>query len=361
MMHRVLFGLAIICASAMAASAQSPLLVSHLDAQFQWDVGTVDATHDAPTEHVLTCGAITNIVPMPNTSIAVKDVVPGPGTYTCTLYAQNSAGRQAEPDVPFPQFESGYVPGIPFQLQVLEQPGTGVPTMAAPTLVDYQQSDWTSRTNADEVTPTVTWQAGDLIVVLGATEDNTMAQISALSATGLTFSTVSGSPTNTNNQVKLYAWTARAAADGSSAVTATRGDTNTQARGIAVFVYRGSDGLGNTAISASLGATTTQSLTRSQANSAIVQVWGDWNATNDTTVTWTPSGQTQRIAQFISGSATFFVADWGDQGSTGTTNYGFSGYAGGAMSAITLEVKGTAGGAASLLVPPSAMAALLVR
>lgn len=345
----------------VSVSAQAQLMVSHLDANFSWSPGVVDATHDPATEHVLTCGAISQTVAMPNVSIPVRNVVPGPGSYTCTLYAQNSAGRQAEPDVPFPQFESGYVPGIPFQLQVLEQPGTGVPTMAAPTLVDYQQSDWTSKTNTSEVTPTVTFSAGDVVIVLGATEDNDNGLLNTPTGTGLTFSAITGTPTNTSGQTKLYAWIATAASSGSSAVTATRGDGDTLLRGIAVFVFRGSDGLGNTAISASLGATTTQSLTRSQANSAIVQVWGDWNATNDTTVTWTPSGETQRIAQYVSSSATLFVASWGDQGAAGTTSYGFSGFSGGKMSAITLEVKGTAGGAASLLVPPSAMAALLVR
>lgn len=118
----------------VSVSAQAQLMVSHLDANFSWSPGVVDATHGAATEHVLTCGAITNVVPMPNTSVAVRDVVPGPGTYTCTLYAQNSAGRQADPDVPFPLFESGYMPGLPIQLSVLPEPpppgGNNIPVIA---------------------------------------------------------------------------------------------------------------------------------------------------------------------------------------------------------------------------------------
>lgn len=344
----MILGLLLSLSIGSSALSQTPTLVSHLDASFYWTPGAVDATHDAPDAHVLTCGSIAQTVAMPNVSIPVRDVVPGPGTYMCTLYAQNSAGRQADPDVPFPQFQSGYVPGIPFQLRIIDNPNTGVPTMSAPALVDYQQSDWTSRTNANEVTPTVTWQTDDLVVVLGATEDNSSARLDTPTATGLTFSAVPSTPTNTINNVKLYAWTARAAANGSSAVTATRGDSDTQARGIAVFVYRGSDGIGNTSIATGLGSTTTQSLTRSQANSAVVQVMGDWGAGNDVTVTWTPNGQTQRIAQYISGTATFFAANWGDQGSTGTTSYGFSAGNASAMSAMTLEILGTSGGGAAI-------------
>ena len=91
-----------------------------------------------------------------------------------------------------------------------------------------------------------------------------------------------------------------------------------------------------------------------QADSFVGQVWGDWNAVNDAVVTWTPSGQTQRVAQFVSGSATFFVANWGDQGATGTTSYGFSGYAGGDMTAITIEVKGTSGGGPAFIASENA-------
>lgn len=214
---------------------------------------------------------------------------------------------------------------------------------AQPTLADYQESNFTDL-GTTETTPTVTWSAGDLIVVLGITEDNPRT-LNTPTATGLTFSAVSGSPTNSASSTKGYAWTATAGSGGSGAVSATGTD---HAEGIAVFVFSGTDGLGGTAISAGLGSTTTQDLTRTGTNSHVVQIWGDWNAVNDTTVTWTPTGATQRENTYVAGRATFFVANWGDQGSTGTTGYGFSGYAGGHMTAITLEIKGTSGGAAAV-------------
>lgn len=214
--------------------------------------------------------------------------------------------------------------------------------MSETTLVDYQQSDWTTQTAGDEVTPTVTWLANDRIMVLGATEDNALALLDTPTATGLTFLPVAGTPTATASHGKLYAWQATAGSDGSSAITATRGDAGTKARGIAAFVFRGSDGLGNTAIATGLGATTTQSLIRGSNNSAVIQVWVDWDAVNDTTVTWTPTGETQRVEQFVTGAATFFVCSWPDQGAAGTTSYGFTAGGATAMAAITLEIKGSA-------------------
>lgn len=115
------------------APAQTQLLVSHLDAQFQWDLQPY-TEENAPESHVLTCGGVSVIAPMPATSIPVKDVVPGPGQYTCTLYAQNGGGRQVEPDVPFPIFESGYTPGQPFQLVVNE---SAAPPPPPPTLTYF--------------------------------------------------------------------------------------------------------------------------------------------------------------------------------------------------------------------------------
>lgn len=214
--------------------------------------------------------------------------------------------------------------------------------MAQPTLSSYQESDFTDASTTD-ATPTVTWSAGDRIVVLGITEGNADTY-STPNATGLTFSAVSGTPTNVTDTCKGYAWTATAGSGGSSAVSVTM-SPGAESGGIAVFVFSGSDGIGGTAISASLGATTTQSLTRTGTNSHVVQIWGDWNAVNDTTVTWTPSGETQREAVNVSGSMTTFVASWGDQGASGTTSYGFSGHAGGGkLTAITLEILGTGGG-----------------
>lgn len=142
----------------VSASAQSPLLVSHLDAQFQWDLQPF-TTENAPESHVLTCGGSSITIPMPATSIPIRDVVTGPGTYTCTLYAQNTVDRQVEPDVPFPVFQSGYTPGQPFQVEVLENAQDVI-------TVGHIQSTNTDNGYDNNVAATLTGTAaGNLLVV----------------------------------------------------------------------------------------------------------------------------------------------------------------------------------------------------
>ena len=98
--------------------AQTPLKVPFGSAKLAWDAGVPDATHSAATKHVVTCGTVSVDVLMPTTSIPVKDVVPGPGTYDCTLYAENDFTRQTEPPRPFPQFQAGYGPNTGANLRL---------------------------------------------------------------------------------------------------------------------------------------------------------------------------------------------------------------------------------------------------
>lgn len=217
--------------------------------------------------------------------------------------------------------------------------------MAAPTLVGSSASTFTTG-NTARPTGSLSWVAGDIILVLGMTADNSVL-LSTPTGSGLSFAALAGTPTSAASSTKGYAWSATATGSATGAISSTQsGAASANGSGIAAFVYRGSDGLGTPVVSTTLGSTTTQNLTRVQANSAVAQIWGDWAAVNDTTVTWTPSGQTQDVATNISTQATFFVAHWPDEGATGTTAYGFSGYAGADMTAITVEIKGSAAAAA---------------
>lgn len=202
------------------------------------------------------------------------------------------------------------------------------------TLSDYQQSNWTDSASP-ETTTSVTWAAGDLIVVLGVTADDSVT-LSTPTATGLTFSAVSGSPTTTNAQCKMYGWSATAASSGSSTISSTI--TSTPTAGIAAFVFSNAGGVGATQFVAGVGATSTQNLTRTGSGSHVVQAWCDWAAVNDTTVSWTPASFTQRINSWVSGVATYFVANWGNQGAAGTTSYGFTAGSGTSFSTGLIEV-----------------------
>jgi len=221
-----------------------------------------------------------------------------------------------------------------------------VAALTAPTVVDYNQSTWTDATAyaVPEVTGSVTWQAGDVVVVLGGAS-NGHGAFNTPTATGLSFSLITSVGVEDPNQVPFQAWSATAASGGSGAVSATRVgaiDFGVQAVGLSVWVYRGAGGIGNSnTLSAS--SATTISLTRGTDNSAVVVGMGDWNAFNDTAVTGSPSaGSTQRLAINKVNDYTAFEYDWTDQGTAGTTNYGIANFgATPLMSGVVVEIQGS--------------------
>jgi len=221
--------------------------------------------------------------------------------------------------------------------------------VAEPTLVDYQQSTWADTTSASEVTPSISWQTGDIILVVGATEDSGVT-FNTPTATGLTFSllTSTGGASNT----ATYMWSATAGSNGSGAVTATHNGGASYAKGISAFVFRGSDGLG-TAQTITGTTAKTISLTRAQANSHAVCVPADWNQVGDASIDPTPgTNAAERVEAQVSGRADFILYSWGDQGATGTTSYGVTNHTGTVdMSGIVVEITGTAGAATSLPIP----------
>lgn len=92
---------------AVVAHAQTLIKAPLASARLAWDPGT------GATKHVVICGDVTREVLMPDTSIAVREMVPGPGTYDCSIYAENTFARQTTPNVPFPQFQAGDPPTEP--------------------------------------------------------------------------------------------------------------------------------------------------------------------------------------------------------------------------------------------------------
>ena len=208
----------------------------------------------------------------------------------------------------------------------------------AATVSDYKQSTW-SGVGLSEATASLSWSAGDLIVVLGATA-NTANTLSLPTATGLTFTQQALATAAVNTRV--YLWTATAASSGSSVISSTITGSSTAA-GLSAWAFTGSGGIGTPVTFVSQSALT-QSLTRVQSNSRVITAWAEWNAINDTTITTVPVGATQRVAQFVSSETTFFVLEWGNQGAAGTTSYGIANFTGTPkFSGILVEIKGTAG------------------
>lgn len=225
--------------------------------------------------------------------------------------------------------------------------------MAAPTISGYSNSNATD-TGATEITGSVSWNSGDLVVVLGITEDNARTLATPTSTgSGLTFSALTGFPTNIASSCKLYAWSATAAATSSGTISSAGSGGPANGSVIGAFVLAGHGGLGNTAKSAAVDTTDpyTVSLTRSGANSVVLMAAGDWNAVSDVTTDPSPlAGSTQRLGDdggFRSGEYNAYLASWADEGAAGTTSYGITGVAGGQFTIAAIEVLGTGGGAAS--------------
>lgn len=225
--------------------------------------------------------------------------------------------------------------------------------LTAPTLADYDESDWTDLASS-EVTGSISWQTGDLIVVAASAENGGIngagAGLKLPTASGLTFATTTSTGYGSNGEAFAAVWTATAGSSGSGAVTSLSYGGGSNMAGIAAYVYRGSDGVGNAASGSTVG--TVMSLTRGSDNSAVIFMMGDWTAGNDTAVDPSPAGGTQRVATWISGRATLFLFDWGDQGAAGSTSYGISNFSQptGNLYAAVVEIKGSAAAASGRII-----------
>src|ERR1044071_4217792 len=185
--------------------------------------------------------------------------------------------------------------------------------MPAPTLPSSTTSTWTDTVASAEVSGTLTWNSGDMILVIGLTED-TNETINLPTATGLTFAAL-GSALAAASNCWAHVWQATAGSSGSGAVTAAAGQVQTAMRGIWCTAWGGGTGFVPTN---SQGTTTdTLSITRTQANSAIAVGFADWNAVGATSPGWVPSGFTQ-VQALAHTNVSAFAAYWGDQGATGS-------------------------------------------
>jgi hypothetical protein len=224
--------------------------------------------------------------------------------------------------------------------------------MAAPTISAYSNSTATDTGGAGtEVTGSVSWTIGDVVVILGVTEDNggKILNTPTTGGSGLSFAAISGFPSNVASSCKIYGWSCVASATSSGTMTVTKGAGSGDRDVIAVWVVSGSDGVGNTSVSSATDTSNpyTTSLVRAGNNSAVLLAAGDWNATDDSTTTPSPSaGSTERMgdnAGRIAGIYNPYFANWADEGASGTTSYGITmDVAGGIFTLGAVEVKGTA-------------------
>jgi len=223
-------------------------------------------------------------------------------------------------------------------------------TTAATIAETPAESTWTgtgtskSTSTGGNGSGTVSWQAGDTVYVFGATAQASSTTLGTPTHSGANlpaFAAV-GAAVGSGSQCWAHTWSAVATGSGSSVISETA-TSSADPWGIIAWVVRGSDGTGTRA--SDVSAAKTVSLTRSDAHSLVFEIIADY-AAGSVSLTWTPSGQTQREATQSAGLYSVGVADWGDQGSAGATSYGVSaGFdATGPLTKIALEILGTVGG-----------------
>jgi hypothetical protein len=208
----------------------------------------------------------------------------------------------------------------------------------APTLIITTNSDFND-TTATETVPSISWNTDDWIFIIGMTADPTIT-LATPTVSGLTFALVTNN-VGASSDTLFYLWRAVAGSSSSGSITMTT-SSGSNIKGLAVWVYRGTDGIGNL-VRFTPGATNkTYSLTRAYDHSAVILGLADWSAVNDQSVNpWpTTDGFIEKIG-YNSGNYTTFTCYWLDQGNAGSRPYGITNHVGVAdFSGLAVEVRG---------------------
>lgn len=202
---------------------------------------------------------------------------------------------------------------------------------SAPTLVSYTETAWNTAATSKS-TASVSWDADDLLVVIGGTESGTTLGVPT--ATGLTFtSAVLNTAVSTCGTRGAYAI---AGSSGSSAVTMTNSGSFNY--GFAVWVWRRAAGIGSNGEQ----HTTTHTVTVIPADTHSGWCFAafDFSATAVSN-SLTPTVDTEREKAVENGAYTAFVGEIADRESGAATGFGLdAGGTAGTISIVVLEVRG---------------------
>lgn len=230
--------------------------------------------------------------------------------------------------------------------------GGGAPS-PAPTLsaFAYNSASWDTSNPSGTVytvASSFTWVAGDVVVVMVGTDDNSVAKNHAFALdneTNLTFTQVSAATAQGSNSY-AKAWTAVATGAGSGTISGTFTTSTGNGRVLLqAWHWTNTAGVGNTAGAEVLGTTPTKALTPS-ANSAVCVALYDWNAAAAGMTGETNTGTfTERIDQRSSVNAyTIWSGEWIGV-AAGADSWGVTDGTGRAFSlAAVVEVLGPSAG-----------------
>jgi hypothetical protein len=240
------------------------------------------------------------------------------------------------------------VPPNPSGLWAAKEPVGEGGIMAAPTFIAQYATAFNSDGSSKTAMSAVSINSDDVIVLVSASENYL----------GLTSETENGAGSFTNQEVfntSNYCYTRASTYIAPANETITINVTKTGA--IAYFGgnavrFSGSSGIGATEINNGASGTPSVSITTTQANSAIVVIASDWNASTGSQ-TFTSSGgagSPSDLTGFPGDNSHYgvAVAYYADAGSAGSKTVGMSAPTNQKWAIIAIEVKGTAGGAVTV-------------
>lgn len=202
----------------------------------------------------------------------------------------------------------------------------------------YQPSNWFEQSTATRNITGVAWSSGDIIVVVGVTEDNTRT-LTAPTNANLTFTQQVASATA--NECKVYIWTATAGSSQTSQTIASTISASGSHGGLAVWVITGSPtGIAN----ATLASNETAASITAASGDVVIFLLGDWNATTPTKTPATGSGTaTERIDTGNGSTYGIWAAEWVGT-AAGTFSFGPNNYTGLKAMQASIRVTAPAGG-----------------
>lgn len=214
--------------------------------------------------------------------------------------------------------------------------------MAAPSFQgESETTNWT--TSGISKTVSFAAQAGDILVVFGATGDQSDS-LSISASPAVTFGpakqTVSVSQRCWNS-----VWVGVAPSTNTFTITLTLGGGVDDVFGALLLVFRSSDGVGNSGQNNSAAGVATVAITTTQDNSAVCFLQADWDGTDDTSRGFLSVNGAfiEQARDRSAGTITVNGGYYADVGAAGAKTVGMTGPSM-RFAATAVEIKGSAGG-----------------
>lgn len=213
-----------------------------------------------------------------------------------------------------------------------------------PTFVAEYEATWTNTAAGASKTVDVTVANGDIIVVLGGSEQGGGVTLGTPTGGGLTY-TSRQAAVNGGSWSTAYIWTAPSTSAQTFTLQITCAGGSSGSWGFNVLRFSGHGGVGASSNTNVSGAAPSLGLTTTGNNSAIAIINTDWNAADGTTRTWRTVGAAATEQTYYRDSSAYaaYVGRHIDAGTAGAKTVGLSAPSGQKYTIAAVEILGTSG------------------